>query len=195
MIDPRKIEIQEYVARLVDSQCSWGYISTVVHSNYGSEYLQFAYAIYIKKHGDPSSHSKNENSNLSSMAEPINTPEQLKPDRSDKMFQHDTSTMLKKNRQFIYLAPVNISSISANILMTTLSLLVLALLFPPWYIVIEGSMSISRGYYFIADTHVKGQAIGMVNVPLLFCEFFVIIVGGAIALLMVRKNEQNVETG
>jgi uncharacterized membrane protein len=194
MYDSRKKEIQERVSQLANMKASWDYISTVVQASYGIEYLQFAREIFSQERGPLVADIKKNSLNPhSASAESPLSAEQIKPaDRNDTepaQATKESASLNMKNNIFI----VPLWGVSMAVLTITAMLLILSLLFPPWYIVIENNMSVSLGYHFIATAYKKEYAAGIVNVSLLCCEFFVIIVVGFIALFVARQNEMNDE--
>jgi hypothetical protein len=69
-------------------------------------------------------------------------------------------------------------------------LIVAALSFPPFHLMLRGNMEVHLGFRFIGIASDGGNS-GAVNVPLLACELLALSVIGCIAFLLARHWEQH----
>ena len=82
-------------------------------------------------------------------------------------------------------------SITLLTLKTTAALLVMAILFPPFYITLQDDMVLNLGFKFIGSTSSANNYVGSVNSFLLFCEILVICLVGMISFVLSRHWDKH----
>lgn len=108
--------------------------------------------------------------------------------RRNKNRQHITeSNAMAESTSTQNISRITLNKKARQTLFATAIVLVCAVLFPPFQITVQGGgMTISQGFKFIGTTE---SYTGVVNTPLLLCEFFVILIVGFIATLLHQINE------
>jgi len=162
---------------------SWTEISRMVKEIYGDRFLENAYAIYKDKRfladfvGDDGNEANMSSNDVQNEVEKVLT---LRID-------DDLQKALFKTLQERGLKKAHLGGRTKNVLFTVSAFLVLALLFPPYQLTVNG-LTISMGFKFL---FAKGDLNyeGVVNVPYLMCEIFVILVVGWISFILARDKD------
>lgn len=95
-----------------------------------------------------------------------------------------TKMQLKSTNEFA----ASYGSKSLLVLKLVAIFIIVALLFPPYHLVVQGNMDVDMGFKFIASPSTSSYT-GVVNVSLLLCEFLVICIVGCIAFILARQRE------
>lgn len=80
-------------------------------------------------------------------------------------------------------------SLTNLVLGITALILLLALLFPPFYVSLPNGLIFNQGFHFLFDPPALGTIVAMVNIPMLIIELAVIVVIGLAVLLIARNLE------